>query len=106
MSICIVAATPLELEHFPPQAAGKQYSILITGLGPAATVYHLMKSIQHHKPSLIIQAGIAGSFDHSIPLGTPVIVNKDRFADLGVYEQEQWKDIFDMGLENPGTAPY
>lgn len=102
MSICIVAATSLELQHL---TTSDKYNLLITGIGTAATVYHLTKKIHESKPSLIIQAGIAGSFGQQ-PLGTPLIVQQDRFADLGVLEQSQWKDLFDMGLQQPATRPY
>ncbi len=103
MSICIVAATALELQNFPSSG---QFDILITGVGTAATVYYLTKKIHQSKPSLVIQAGIAGSFDRSISLGTTVIVQKDRFADLGVHEHDQWKDVFDMKLQEPGRTPF
>jgi len=102
MSICIVAATELELKYLP----AKQYDTLVTGLGSAATTYHLLKKINHHKPSLFIQAGIAGSFDTSIPLGTPLLIQKDRFADLGAHENNQWKDVFDLGLEKENEKPF
>lgn len=103
MSICIVAATALELQALP---ATNQHDVLITGVGAAATTWHLTKKIKQSKPSLIIQAGIAGCFDQNIPPGTPLIVSRDRFADLGVEEQDEWKDIFDMELENPYAPPY
>lgn len=105
MHICIVAATSLELEPLliksPPSS-----DILITGTGSHNTIYHLMKKIQSVKPSLFIQAGIAGAFDHTVPLGQPVLVQQDRFADLGVLENNTWKDVFDLRLDNPDTPPY
>ena len=104
MSICIVAATSLELENLP--ISSEQFDLLITGVGTAATAYYVAKKIQQSKPSLLIQAGIAGSFDQAIPLGTTVLVAKDRFADLGVYEQDQWKDVFDMNLQEPNCKPF
>ena len=103
MSTCIVAATELELQFLPTH---QQYDVLITGIGAHATIYQLLKKIQQNKPSLIIQAGIAGSFDTSIPLTTPLIVQQDRFADLGVQEQDQWNDVFDMELQKPNIPPY
>ena len=104
MSICIIAATSLELDELPIDS--NKFDMLITGIGAAATTYYLTKRIKQSKPSLIIQAGIAGSFNESIPLGSPVIVQKDRFADLGVYEHNQWKDVFDMNLQDPTSEPY
>ncbi len=104
MPVCIVSATALELQylHLPKE----QYNTLITGVGTAATVFHLMKELQNHKPSLLLQAGIAGSFDEQLPLGQAVIINADRFAGLGVHENDQWNDVFDMKLAEGAAHPY
>jgi len=93
MRICIVSATSLELQYL-----SKEHQVLITGVGTASTIYHLMKELQRNKPHLFLQAGIAGSFDESISPGQSVVVNSDRFADLGVQENDQWNDVFDMKL--------
>jgi futalosine hydrolase len=105
MSACIVSATSLELQHLSV-AIKEKHHLLITGVGTAATVYHVLQLLQHSKPAFILQAGIAGSFDESLPLGQAVVVNADRFADLGVHENDQWKDVFDMNLAEPEVAPY
>jgi futalosine hydrolase len=105
MSACIVSATTLELQYLSGSIKEK-HNVLITGVGTAATVYHLVCQLQKTKPSLVVQAGIAGSFDQSLPLGEAVVVNADRFADLGVHENDQWNDVFDMNLTDAGQAPY
>lgn len=105
MSTCIVAATALELQYLSG-AIRKKNKVMITGVGTAATVYHLMQELQHHKPSLLVQAGIAGSFSEELKLGQAVIVNADRFADLGVQENNQWNDVFDMKLIESESHPY
>ena len=105
MSACIVSATNLELQYLPSSIKEKN-NVLITGVGTAATVYHLVAELQKTKPSLVLQAGIAGSFDQSMPLGQAVIVNADRFADLGVHEHGEWNDVFDMNLTDAGQPPY
>jgi futalosine hydrolase len=102
MSICIVAATSLELQSFN---AGN-CDVLITGVGLAATVYHLTNYLHRNKPSLVVQAGIAGCFDENIALGSAVVISADRFADLGVQENDQWRDVFDMQLIQSGESPY
>jgi futalosine hydrolase len=105
MSTCIVAATALELQYLSG-AIKEKNTVLITGVGTAATVYHLMQELQHNKPSLVLQAGIAGSFNEALKLGQAVVVNADRFADLGVHENNQWKDVFDMKLTESESHPY
>ena len=106
MPVCIVAATALELQPLLPFVANEQYNILITGVGATATTYHLTHYLHLHKPTLLIQAGIAGCFNENIPLGQVVAVQQDRFADLGVSENNQWKDVFDMNLANAQDPPY
>lgn len=105
MHICIVSATSLELQylnHIPKD----RHNVLITGVGAAATTYQLMKHLVTGRPGLFLQAGIAGSFDEGLPLGQPVIINADRFADLGVHENNQWNDVFDMNLTESAIHPY
>ncbi|MGB8193386.1 MAG: futalosine hydrolase [Chitinophagaceae bacterium] len=102
MSICIISATSLELQNFQPNGT----DILITGLGATATTYHLTHYLRHKKPSLIIQAGIGGSFNQDLHQGSAVIISADRFADLGVQENNQWKDIFDLQLADPRASPF
>jgi futalosine hydrolase len=105
MHICIVSATSLEQQYLS-HISREKYNALITGVGTAATAYHLMKQLQTSKPDLILQAGIAGSFDENISLGQPVVINADRFADLGVHENNQWNDVFDMKLAGGEVHPY
>jgi futalosine hydrolase len=34
------------------------------------------------------------------------MVTQDRFADLGVEENNQWLDVYDLGLSNPNDPPF
>ncbi len=86
--------------------AGMTLDILITGIGLMSTTYALTRQIQLRKPDIIIQAGIAGSFDKSIPLGTVVAVKKETVADLGVVEGNTLKTVFHLGLSRPGQFPF
>jgi futalosine hydrolase len=102
MPICIVAATQLELQS----CNTSNCNVLITGIGTAATVYHLTNYLHLNKPSLLIQVGIAGSFGEDLQPGSAVVISADRFADLGVQENSQWRDVFDMQLTEPNELPY
>jgi futalosine hydrolase len=78
---------------------------LITGIGLAAATYSLAKAIQQKKPSLVIQAGIGGSF---VPANSAqvFVVSDDSFGDLGVWENGQFKTIFDLKLVDENKFPY
>ncbi|MBS1640203.1 MAG: futalosine hydrolase [Bacteroidetes bacterium] len=76
------------------------------GVGMLATAVSLMRLITDEKPDLIIQAGIAGTFNNKIPLATTVIIKEETIADLGVEENGKWKDIFDLKLEKASYHPF
>ena len=62
--------------------------------------------MQLKRPDLIIQAGIAGCFDTSIPLGTVVVVKKEIIADQAVIQGKEWKTLFDLELLPVNQHPY
>ncbi|HEY9364225.1 MAG TPA: futalosine hydrolase [Chitinophagaceae bacterium] len=102
-SIGIVAATELEIA---PLKGKKNFSLCITGIGGVNTTYHLLQFIKENKISILIQAGIAGCFSKEVPLASVFIIDKDRFGDLGVMEEGEWKDFFDLQLSNAHEAPF
>ncbi|MCU0322158.1 MAG: futalosine hydrolase, partial [Chitinophagaceae bacterium] len=77
-----------------------------TGVGMLATTVQLMKLIAKEKPDLIIQAGIAGSFDTSTQLGKVVVVEHEIIGDLGVEENGQWKDLFNLKFQQANQFPF
>lgn len=77
-----------------------------SGVGMLSTAVSLTQLCYEEKPSLIIQIGIAGSFDKSIPLGSVFVIKDEMLADLGVSEENSWKDIFDLKLEKSNYFPF
>ena len=77
-----------------------------SGIGMLAACYALTKLAIEDKPDLIIQVGIAGSFDPTIPLGAVVVINEETIGDLGVEEEGKWKDLFDLKLEKSSYHPF
>lgn len=96
MHLLLVAATALEV----PSAD------VVTGVGLLAAGYHIQKAITTRRPDLVIQAGVAGAFDRSAPLGTVVVVGEDIPADVGVEEGDAFRSVFDMGLADREKPPY
>ena len=89
-----------------PDLFRQEIDVLITGIGLTATTYHLSRQLSIKKPSLVIQAGVAGCFDKRIPLGTVVSVKQDTIADQSVVELKQLKTLFDLKLVPANEFPY
>ena len=109
MKVLITAATSMELTSLQKQISSNpkvtiQYAV--TGIGAVSTVYHLMELLKKDKYELMIQVGIAGSFDQQLPLGTAVTIQKEWIAEMGVVENQLYKDIFQLNLADPNEAPY
>ncbi len=77
-----------------------------SGVGMLASAVSLTKIIIEEKPDLVIQIGIAGTFDENIGLGKVVCIKEESVGDLGVQEDGKWKDIFDLKLEKSNYHPY
>lgn len=112
MYILLTAATNFEIQPAINYLAARDciigdntFEILITGIGSMSTAYWVTKSIGQRRPDLMLQAGVAGSFSEAHPPGSLVMVSEEICGDLGVEEQENFKDVFDMGLPQI-TAPY
>ena len=110
MFILLCAATEKELaptiDFLKTTENGYKVDILITGVGLISCTYHLAKQIHIKPPSLIIQAGIAGSLDESLQPGDVVIVEKDQIGDEGVMEQNEFKSLFGLRLRNENIFPW
>jgi len=111
MKVVIVSATSIETDRIkqgitPAFANGLQVTFHVSGVGILSTCYSLTKVIFEQKPDLIIQAGIAGSFDTTITLGSVVAVKEEFVGDLGVEENGLFNDVFDMKLEDENAFPY
>jgi futalosine hydrolase len=110
-NILVAAATAKEITPFlsslrQGQFNKKNIDILITGIGLTASTYTLTKQVALKKYEIVIQAGVAGSFDLDIPLGEVVAVKQDTIADQSVIELEKLKTLFDLDLVPQDQDPY
>ncbi len=109
MDIAIIAATELEMAPLRkidlPYSKGK-IDLSLTGIGPITTAYSVSKLISEKKPKIIIQIGIAGCFNQDFKIGSAVAVQSEIVADMGVYEDGMYKDVFQMGLTHYDAFPY
>jgi len=112
MKTLVVAATKAELsffyQHFNlPEGdfvESKNFDLLITGVGMVATAFALGKHLSHQY-DLVINFGIAGSFDRNIALGTVLNITEDTLAELGAENGDEFLTITDLGFgENHYSA--
>lgn len=104
MQILLLAATEQEIGPFTN--AGTGIDVLISGVGLPTAMYHLQKRMQQLDYDLIIQAGIAGSFNRNIALGKTLWVKQDAFGDLGTEEKENFLPVFNTGLADKDEFPF
>lgn len=105
MKILVVAATRAELtdlyiafklpeENFVQTA---KFDVLITGVGMTATAF----AMGHHLAvayQLVINLGIAGCYDRTIPLGTLLNIVSDEFSELGAEDKDEFLSIESLGF--------
>lgn len=104
MNVLVVSATEFEIEPFVHE--NNIADVLITGIGIPATIFHLTKKLSQKNYDLVIQAGIAGTFSPDLKKGTVLLVDKDAFGDLGIYEKGNFKTLFDSGFINENEFPF
>ena len=110
MKILVVVATRSEiaplLEHFnlsdEDYLISEDFDVLVTGVGMTATAFALGQKLSNSY-QLILNLGIAGSFDHTLALGSVVNIHIDQFSELGAEDGENFLPIDDLGF---GQAAY
>jgi futalosine hydrolase len=113
MRILLVAAVALELtpvlEKFgaPPNTSsrltryayrGHDVDVLLTGVGMVAASAWCSRVLAEQRYDLAFNVGVCGSFDPDLPPGTVVHVTKDRIAELGAEDGEEFLSLAELGL--------
>jgi len=124
MNILIVSATQFEISFllkkisFETILQGKEYfysdkniniNILIAGIGSVFTVYNLSEHLNSAKKNydLVINIGIAGSFDRITALGEVVQIVEDQFADLAIEHSDgRLETFFEANFLNSNEKPF
>lgn len=121
MKILIVAATWMEVKLLTEElsfleekshylksyrSAEHEIDILISGIGPVFTTFHLTNVLQGIQYDLVINAGIAGSLTQEIDIGEVVQVVSEEFADLGIEKDEDFLTLFESGFMDSNEYPF
>ena len=115
MKILITAATEHELlplkqqincENNKAVVAGNTIRLAVTGVGTTITTYNLTKLLQGNGYDLVLNAGIAGSFSDDIAIGETVVVEREIFADWGVFIPNGFRTVFEEGIVRKAVLPF
>ena len=109
MKVLITAATAMELELIKSETIrydGVEIIFCVTGVGAVSTVFNLSEILHKEKFDIVIQVGIAGSFHKQLALGDAVVVEKELLYEMGVFENNHYKTVFEMGLIDGDTKPF
>ncbi len=112
MKILLTAATTFEIEPTlqlleKKGISSNEIEVLITGIGAVNATYLLTTTVANNRPDLVLQAGIAGSFNYNeIAAAKTVLVKYDTFGDLGMEEKNNFTTVFDAGFAGKNHFPF
>lgn len=109
MQLLLCAATEFELQPTIDFIRNEKISgvkILISGVGMTATTFSLAKSIYSQRPDFILQAGVGGCLNEKLPLSKIVLVENENIGDVGVEENGNFKNLFDLNLLQRNSFPW
>ncbi|HEY4325452.1 MAG TPA: futalosine hydrolase [Mucilaginibacter sp.] len=111
MRILVVAATLEEVGSLKSEVGSQKlevnqdsglkthdFELLITGVGMVATAFSLGRHLATNNYDLVVNLGIAGSFDKNIPLGEVLEITADTIAELGAEDDNQFLSIERLGF--------
>lgn len=75
-----------------------EVTLLTTGVGMVATTFCLSQMLMLNAYDLVIQMGIAGSFEYDKALTEVVFVVQDQFGDIGAEDGYNFLDVFNLNL--------
>lgn len=95
MKITILFPTKTEASLFQRDGV----DVIISGVGLTATAVTTLKAIQQYRPDLLILAGIAGVFPHSVlEIAEVVLVESEVEADLGFFTPQGFVHLAHLPL--------
>jgi len=74
--------------------------ILISGIGMVNTTYALTKHLSENSYDLVINMGVAGSFNSVIKIGDVVEVCEDTFSEIGFENRMEFEPFSDFEITN------
>ncbi|MEY2829448.1 MAG: futalosine hydrolase [Bacteroidota bacterium] len=117
MHILFIAATLFEsellIQQYPfaknencytAKVNNHRIDLLLTGVGIVNTTYFLQQYLITNKPEMVIQYGIAGVHPHFCALGNCFAITHEIFADIGVFENGNYKNLEELNLSSSNIS--
>lgn len=101
MKILLVAATDLEIE----KERFLDFDMLITGIGMLNASISLTKKLSDREYDLIINLGVAGSFNKDVKIGRVVEVVEETISEIGYEENGGFSEFSDFSIETIFSNP-
>lgn len=101
MKILLVAATDLEIE----KERFSDFDMLITGIGMLNTSISLTKKLSDREYDLVINLGVAGSFNKDVKIGGVVEVVEEKISEIGYEEDGGFSEFSDFSIETIFSNP-
>jgi futalosine hydrolase len=121
VKILILSATTAELGHMTKQidmdvtVPGRlmhfrldkvETDVLISGIGIAATTFWLTKALYNDTYDVVINQGIAGSYNGHFKIGDVLQVESEVFGDLGIGNEQGFSTLFEKEFLDPDSYPF
>ncbi|GAA3386551.1 futalosine hydrolase [Cryptosporangium minutisporangium] len=98
MRVLLVTAVPAELDAALGDVAPGPITGLAGGVGPVAAAVSTAMALASGEYDLVVSAGLAGGFAGRAPIGSVVVADTVRWADLGADTEEGFLDLTGLGL--------
>lgn len=95
MRLLVVTAVQAELDAALADAEGVDG--LAGGVGPVAAGVSTVRALAAKNYDLVVSAGLAGGFSGRAPIGSIVVADTVRWADLGAATDEGFLDLAGLG---------
>jgi len=96
MKILLVVATKSEII----ENKFKDCDVMVTGVGMVNTIFSLTKRLSKESYDLVINIGVAGSFNSAIKIGDVVEVIEDNFSEIGFEDGNSFSEFTNFRIEN------
>ena len=119
MKILLVAATFAEIKlflaHFtnPEDTDFQEFiykntkiSVLVAGVGMLHTCFNLYRILSQKKYDLVLNVGIAGTFNQELKMGDVVQIYSEQIGDLGAETPDAFIPIREMSFFDANIFPY
>ncbi len=121
MKILVVSATEKEINLVSQKTEGfhktgnglssgnirnAKIDFLISGVGLPSTIYRLTSLLCKEKYDMVINPGIAGSYNDGLKIGDVVCLATEQFGDIGIDDNGELRTLFEMGYVDQGNAPF